>query len=293
MNRCLLSIDQLTDDEIDWVITRAGLLAAGAPAAASPLVGLIFLSESTRTRCGFEAAAHRLGGGSIHLSQNRDGAVMSAAESFEDSLRTLSGMVDVVVTRVPFDLDSRQLAPHLAGPLLSGGHGEAEHPSQALIDFYAMVSTRGPVSELSVAICGDLTMRATRSLLKLFDRRPPASLRLIAPDGRRDHGVDFSPALAAVTQDSAVDDLAGVDVLYLPGLPARRDGVELGPEERLLYAATAATLELLASDAVILCPLPAIDEVQPAVREDSRLRMFQQSDSSVFVRMAMLELVLT
>jgi aspartate carbamoyltransferase catalytic subunit len=291
VSRLLLSIDDLGDREIRSVLDRAHVLATGEPAVRdhSPLVGLLFLSESTRTRVGFAAAAARLGGSSVEVTSARDGTQMSAAESFEDTVRTLTGMVDLVVVRTPNELDRVALGKVAVAPVISGGHGSVEHPTQALIDVLAIESERGPVGEQRITLCGDLTMRALRSMLRLFERMPPAQLRLVAPPGRSVELSDLSPQLSARTIVSSPDDLADTDVLYLPGLPAGRGADHLDAGARARYAVTTDRLATLSADAVVLCPLPVVDEVDAGARLDPRVRMFEQSDRGVALRVALLE----
>lgn len=294
MSRLLLSIDDLDDDEIRSLLDRAHALAAGVPTRTlAPLVGLLFLAESTRTRVGFASAAARLGGSSVEVSTARDGAEMSTAESFGDTVRTLTGMVDVLVVRTPYDLDRRALAEVALTPLVSGGHSSAEHPTQALIDVLAIEAERGPVGDQRIMMCGDLTMRAVRSLLRLFERMPPARLTLVAPPGRSVDPRTLSPRLAARISPGSPDDLATTDVLYMPGLPAGRGSDHLDGASRARYAVSAERLAGLPADAIVLCPLPVVDEIDEPARRDSRVRIFEQSDRGVFLRIALLEHLLS
>lgn len=295
MRRLLLSIDDLGDGEIRSLLDRAHVLARGGPAIRdhAPLVGLIFLSESTRTRVGFAAAAARLGGSSVEVTSARGGMQMSAAESFEDTVRTLTGMVDLVVVRTPHELDRQALREVAVTPLISGGHGSVEHPTQALIDVLAIECERGPVGEQRITLCGDLTMRAVRSLLRLFDRMPPAQLTLVAPPGRSVELRHLSPRLSARTIVRSPGSLLDTDVLYLPGLPAGRGPDYLDAGDRARYAVTSDRLATLPANAVVLCPLPVVDEMDADARRDPRVRMFEQSDRGVALRVALLEHLLS
>jgi aspartate carbamoyltransferase catalytic subunit len=291
--RILLEPGDLSDEDVAILLAQAGDLAAGGKAKlAGPgrSVGLLFLSPSLRTRVGFAEATVRLGGAPIDVSEPRWDPAMSDAESFDDTLRTVSGMVDAVVARVPLELDHGRIAAHTRAPYVSGGH-LGHHPTQALIDVFAMEQLQGSVGDLRVGICGDLTMRATRSLLQLLTRRPPRQLVLVAPPSRREHGIDLGPDLAARTITREPDDLAGLDVLLLAGLPQGAGPAELDAPARHRYALTGDRVCTLDPGAVVLSPMPVIDEISPAARLDPRVRMFDQSDLGVFVRMAVLDLV--
>lgn len=145
------------------------------------------------------------------------------------------------------------------------------------------------MGEQRVAMCGDLTQRAPRSLLELFKRIPPAELVLIAPAGRERHGVELSEDLRRVTRSGSPGELDGVDVLYLPGLPAGDGSSALDPEVRERYAFNATSARSLPQSAVVISPMPVIDEVDQSYRNDPRVRLFGPSDRSVTVRMAVLD----
>jgi aspartate carbamoyltransferase catalytic subunit len=282
----LLDIDELEDPTIERILS----LAAARPAKMErPFVtGLWFLSASLRTRVGFAVATARLGGTPVTVSAARDAPEMSQAESFADTLRTLGGMVDLVVIRPDQSLDRDLVRARSPVPVVNGGDPGGEHPTQALIDVFAMEQFAGPVRELHVGICGDLTLRAARSLLALLSRRPPLRLTLIAPPGRGDHRVALSPALAARTTQRPDADFSGFDVLLLPGLPEGLDADRLGESDRAAYALTTRTARTLRRDALVLSPMPVIDEISGELRPDPRVRIFEQSDLGVQLRMAVL-----
>jgi aspartate carbamoyltransferase catalytic subunit len=285
----LVSISDLDDTDIDCLLRRAREFESEAlPITPPSHVGLLFLAPSLRTRVGFSTAAHRLNASTETVDRERDSAEMSNPESLEDTIRTLSGMVDVLVVRTPTALAQAAIEACVC-PLINGGDGDREHPTQALIDLLAMEGERGPIDAVRVMMCGDLTMRAARSLLSLFARRPPASLRLVAPESRRAHGIALGALLSERTLVATLDDLADVDVLYLVGLPAGRGRAHISPGERADYTLDAARLEHLPRDAVVLSPLPVVDELDAVARRDPRVKMFEQSDRGVWLRMAVLE----
>ena len=255
-------------------------------------MGLLFLETSLRTRVGFAAAAARLGGQSIDIAERRGNAV-AMPEGWADTLRVVSGNVDLVVARPGRPLDASQLCPLLVSSFLNGGDAgrSGEHPSQALIDLYAIEQARGPVSDLTVAICGDLRMRAVRSLVRLFARFPPRRLvaisdpRLADADGDGDRDSDNGDGTAEHRAPWDVDD---VDVLYVAGIPHGA----LDEPGRARLRVDRQALAALPPDAVVLSPMPVIDEIATTARSDPRIRMFQQSDDALFVRMALIEALL-
>jgi aspartate carbamoyltransferase catalytic subunit len=281
----VVRIDDLGTEEIRRILSRAADLHAGAAAELHrpPLVGLLFLEASLRTRVGFAAAAARLGGQSIDIIERRASPV-AMPEGWADTLRVVSGTVDLVVARPGRQLDGSQLRQLLVSSFLNGGDvgSGGEHPSQALIDMYAIEQARGPVSELTVAICGDLRMRAARSLVRLFARFAPRRLLQIS-----DPRLSDSSEIAA--EHRAPWELGDVDVLYVAGIP--HGALDEPGRTRLRIDRRA--LDALPRDAVVLSPMPVIDEIATSARSDPRVRMFQQSDDAVFVRMALIETLLS
>ncbi len=282
MVRRLLGINDLTSDEVRSILARAALHADGATSAGADgaLISLAFFQPSLRTRTGFESAALRIGGHPIVVNDRRSSDV-SLTESVEDTLRVLSGYSDALVVRAGRPAGRLDAAIRHDTPWLNGGC-EAEHPSQALIDIFAIERLVGPVADLHVAITGDVRMRAARSLLRLLTRSRPGRLTVVSdPElGVSDPVVTMSGA----TILESVAELDDVDVLYAVGIPK-------GPGEtvrsRLRVGQTA--LQALSARGVVLSPLPLIDEIALSVRDDPRMRFFEQSDLGLFVRMAMLE----
>lgn len=279
----LVSAAQLDADLVNRLLDRADtLLAGGTPPPKRFSLAMLLFESSLRTRLGFAEAARRLGGVSHAIDAVRMAAGASDPESLEDTLRVTSGMCDVLAVRC--DVDLAGAARAAVRPVISAGDA-LEHPSQALIDLAAMRAMAGPIGTLTVGVMGDLGMRSVRSLLKLFTVLPPRSLRLIAPPTREADARALAPS--ASFADSG--DVHELDVLYLAGLPARRGEDSLGATVRAAFAFGPEAQARLPRHAVVLSPMPVIDEIAPSQRSDARIRMYEQSDRSVALRMALLE----
>ena len=191
--RALLSVDDFSESEIEFVLKSAeSFLQEPRPVTAPrPFsVALLFLAPSLRTQVGFAAATIQLGGTPITLQSLRAGQEMSASEGLDDTLRVLSGMVDLIVVRAPASLNDSRARELVLCPLINGGDGGGNHPVQSFIDLFAIRRSLGPVSGLNVGLCGDLGSRSARSLLRLFRRFAPARIRLISPVVRQVQGID-------------------------------------------------------------------------------------------------------
>jgi aspartate carbamoyltransferase catalytic subunit len=287
--RRILRIDDLTDHDIDLVLARAGRYTDGKrPVRSSAIVGLAFFETSLRTRVGFSAAAHRIGADVIEVSERRASEI-SMPESLSDTVRTISGYVDALVVRV--DRPSAELAA-VARPDVSwfnaGDRGDkAEHPSQALLDLFAIERMLGPISGQRIALCGDLRSRAARSLLALLARRRPEAVALVT-DPSLLPGFQLPATLEEITSTCEPGNLGDATVVYAVGIP--HGGATEAVRSRLRVDQH--LLEHLSKSCIVLSPMPIIDEIATPARRDPRMRYFEQSDLAIGVRMALLELLL-
>jgi len=288
--RRLLRIDDLSDAEIAAVLERAGELADGAaPSVLHGVLGVAMFEASLRTRTGFASAAHRLGVGVVEVDVRRASAE-SMPESTTDTVRTLSGYVDALVVRAPEPAATLSAAARPDVPWLNAGDRgpAAEHPSQALLDLFALERLVGrKVGDLHVAVCGDLRMRSARSLLALLARRPPARLTLLTHP-ELTAGFAMPDALRPLTDRRSDAGLHDVAVLIAVGIP---HGAASEPVRSALRVDNA-LLGRLPTGAVVLSPMPIIDEIATPARRDHRMRYFEQSDLGLPMRMALLELLL-
>ena len=292
MNRAILGIDDVSDAEIDWVIARAreykdGRHRVALQSTSTPILGLLFMEASLRTRIGFSVAAHRLGWRTVDVFETRRSAT-SQPEPWTETLRVTSGMVDALVVRPSVPLDHGMMAQWCRCPILSGGDAGAasEHPSQALIDLFAVTEFVGPLEGLSVAIVGDLRTRSARSFLRLLCRRPPRRLVIVSHPALAPEGcIPFE--LGRVCEFGDLRNIGDVDVVSAIGLP---DGVVDQATRRLLQV-DRSTMDRLPEHAVVLSPMPVLDEIETAALDHQRLRVYEQSDQAVWVRAALLDLL--
>lgn len=275
----LISIDDLTPDDVESILEQAEHYATAStiePRLEGSIVGLIFFETSLRTRAGFHAAATRLGARAIEVTGAR-ASPLSMGESWEDTVRVVSGYVDVVVGRIDADVRGVDTSGR---PFISGGDRGArpEHPTQALADVFAIRTMMGSAAE-HVVLVGDPGMRAARSLRKLLGRSSECRLTVVTHPSMADAAPDVVEGLE-VTNQIPND----ADVVYVTGM--HHESLPLDDRDRLIV--TAAKTAQLREDAIILSPMPVIDEIEPAARRNHRVRMFEQSDLALFVRMAVL-----
>lgn len=276
------TIDRLLDRADHFAHRGYGQLLAGS------VVGLLFYSDSLRTRVGFEVAAARLGARTFVVLGARHTPVMAAAESALDAVRSIAGWCDAICLRHPDATVPRAVAGLVDIPIINCGNGEDEHPTQALIDIYAMRCLRGSIDGVRVAIVGDLVgMRAAHSLVGLLSRYRDVFIRCIAPPGLAmppQYLADLDVRDVEESTDLKIDD---VDFVYVAGLP-RHTQADVSDEDRARLSITRDVLRQARPSMRVLCPLPRIDEIAADVDPTPAAAYFEQSRLGLWMRMAIL-----
>jgi len=258
------------------------------------IMATLFYRPSTRTRFCFEAAMQRLGG--KVLSTEQAGAFSSEveAEQVEDSIRIIGSYSDVIVVRHPEEGGAKRAAQVSPVPVINAGDGDGgQHPTQALLDLYTIYRER-PLVGLSVAIIGELDKgRTARSLAYLLAKFERVKIFFVSPPEMQmkpdilnylnEHGVCYE-------LEADIDRvIREVDVVYQTRIrPERvRDRQEL---QR--YAINSTVLKKMKPDTLILHPLPRTVELDKTVDDDPRALYFKQAANGLFVRMALLTMLL-
>ena len=286
-----MRISDLSAADVDDILARAEFARTGSLGRIEGTIAtLVFLSPSTRTLLGFEIATARLGGSAFGVSAVRETGPGLPPETLADTVRVCSGMSDVVVVRYDGLEALASVAEVARCPVVNGGDA-FEHPTQALLDRFAIEQLAGPIGELHIGITGDLTMRSTTSLLALLGATPPRRLTLFAPPGRAPCG-PLPPELSSRTDQPEDADFGEVEVLLLQGLPPGHGADRLDDATRAKWGLSTCTADRLARRAVVLSPGPVIDEISPDCRHDPRIRVFEQADLGLPLRMAVLSWLL-
>jgi len=260
------------------------------------VMGALFFEPSTRTRLSFEMAMHRLGGSVVGFAS----AIESSAakgESLADTIRTVDQYADIIVLRHPQIGAAREAAAVARAPVINGGDGAGQHPTQALLDLLTIRSERGQMDGNTIALCGDLkhgrTVHAGVELYKHYDCKlifvAPEALKM-PPDitaRLRAHGVDVQET----TDLEAAMEKA--DVLYMTRIQRERFA-DPSEYERLKgsYVLTREMIERINPGLTILHPLPRVDEITTDVDDLPDAAYFRQVRNGLFVRMALIALVM-
>jgi aspartate carbamoyltransferase catalytic subunit len=288
-----LSIADIGRPVAGTILDRAADLAEQPtfrPSLTRKVIGLLFFQPSTRTRVGFEVAARRLGGASVVVEHTKFQPGMDGSESVEDTVRVLAGYCDLLVLRCADVEVLARAAARSRVPVISGGGGRRHHPTQALVDLFAIRSLRGTVDGLRIGVAGDLlNSRTAHSFVEALAWYAPLEVRLMSPPERRiDTAVlqAFDPGRITLCNDFSATNL---DVVYMAGMPPGVGDQALPDDVRARFRLTQERMTGLPERSFVLCAMPRTGDIDPEVDEDPRAAYFQQSDWAAYVRMAILE----
>ncbi|WP_048602563.1 aspartate carbamoyltransferase catalytic subunit [Rubeoparvulum massiliense] len=297
----LLSINQLEKDEIWTLMKQANRYASNLMPDTLPLRGTwmstLFYEPSTRTRCSFEVAARRLGAELLPFDVQHSSVLKG--ESLYDTLRTLEALgVQAAVVRQGQDGLLQEVADQLSLHIINAGDGSAEHPSQALLDLYTIWQHFGHVEGLNILIAGDiLHSRVAHSNLLLLQKLG-ANVMVSGPTPFVTPISTTIPQLNSVPIVDFDEYLEKVDVVMMLRIQNERHQDLLGLEQEeyhQCYGLTRARYARLQENAILMHPGPINRgvELDTILVEAEKSKIFTQMENGVFVRMAILEYLLT
>jgi aspartate carbamoyltransferase catalytic subunit len=299
--RDIITTEDLTKDDIlhildvssrmEEIVTKEKI----SNLLADKMVAIIFLEPSTRTMLSFVSAANRLSAKVISVA----GAKSSSAakgESLSDTARTVEGYVDCIVIRQSQIGGAKIVADAVDVPVINAGDGSSQHPTQALLDMYTIQKETGTIEGLTIGMVGDLKFgRTVHSLSYALSHFKPTYLycspkELGMPEkivsDMKDRGIDFQIS-------NIMEDALQADIIYMTRIQRERFG-DPAEYEKLKgsYVLTRDLLKKAKKDVLIMHPLPRVDEIAPEVDELPNAAYFRQAHNGVYLRMALLALVL-
>jgi aspartate carbamoyltransferase catalytic subunit len=297
----LIDASQLEPSLILTLLRRAEELRqpdqSQAVALRGKIMATLFYEPSTRTRLSFESAMLRLGGQVMGAQDAARASSAAKGESLEDTVRVVGGYADIIVLRHP-EIGAAERAARVSDvPLINAGDGAGQHPTQALLDLLTIKLELGRLDNLRIGLVGDLKHgRTVRSLSVLLSHFPGNELVLIAPPELA-MGEDVLRQLQGrvrTRQESDLSASAGsLDVLYQTRIQAERFSSREDYERlRGVYVVDEALMRRLPEHAIVLHPLPRLDEIDPGVDTDPRAAYFRQAKNGVYMRMALLQWLL-
>jgi aspartate carbamoyltransferase catalytic subunit len=295
----VISAEQFDRELLDHLFLRAAALAdVRDDRLAHRVMATLFYEPSTRTRLSFESAMLRLGGSVIGTEAARTFSSAIKGETLEDTVRMVSTYADLIVLRHDEAGAAARAASVASVPVVNAGDGPGEHPTQALLDLYTIERELGHIDGVRVAFCGDLRFgRTARSLALLLALYPDVRLVFVAPPVIQVGG-DILARLEArgvscTLAEQLTDVLDDVDVVYQTRVQKERFTDPLEYEQaRTAIRIDGAIMRQLPAKAIVMHPLPRVDEIAPEVDADPRAAYFRQAANGVAIRMALLEMLL-
>jgi aspartate carbamoyltransferase len=298
----IISVRQFSRDDLDYIFGVAHEMREMVERVGSfdllkgKILANLFYEPSTRTSSSFTSAMERLGGSVIPINEVRYSSV-SKGESLPDTVRTLECYADVIVLRHPEVGASALAAKYARKPIINAGDGVGEHPTQALLDLFTIVSELGQVDGLTVTMLGDLkygrTVHSLARLLSLYRVR----INYVSPDILRMPPEILAELKANGSEQSEYADLETIlpstDVLYVTRVQKERfEDPNVYENVRGAYVITPETLHRARERMIVMHPLPRVGEISMDVDEDPRAAYFRQMEYGLYVRMALLAMVL-
>ena len=261
----------------------------------------LFYQPSSRTRASFEIAMKKLGGEVIFSTENaREFSSAAKGETLEDTIRIISGYFPDVIVLRHFESGSAARAAEVSQvPIMNAGDGPGQHPTQALLDLYTIKKEIHHIDGISIAMVGDLANgRTVRSLSYLLSKFSDIRIFFVAPEVVRmkeDIKEHLKENHTWFSEETDLKRVASeVDIIYQTRIQREcfGDRIEDYEKARGIYIIDEEILEIIKKDAIIMHPLPRLDEIKIEVDKDPRAAYFRQAQNGLFIRMALLKMIL-
>lgn len=263
------------------------------------LMATLFYEPSTRTRLSFESSMKRLGGEVLTTENAREYSSAAKGETLEDTIRTVEGYSDIIVMRHFESGAAKRAASTASIPVINAGDGPGQHPTQALLDVYTIERELGKLEGIKVGLVGDLANgRTVRSLAYLLSKYPNVKIYFVSPEVvkmKDDIKMYLTSKCIEWEESSDLMEVASTcDVVYQTRIQRERFGERTNDYEKARgkYIVDKAVLGVMQKHAVIMHPLPRLDEITVDVDEDPRAAYFRQAKNGLYIRSALLKLLL-
>jgi len=293
----LISIRDIDKKQVEEILDKAERILSGKekPDHKGKILITLFFEPSTRTKLSFQSAAERNGMQVVDFLP--EVSSLKKGESFTDTIRTVEGYGDVLAIRHPAEGSVRLAADVSSKPVVNGGDGANQHPTQTLIDLFSIRKTKGKIEGVNVHLVGDLkyarTMRSLAYGLSMFG----ANITLIAPKGLEMPKADVDEIQRRfkgkiTTRDQM--DFSDADVLYVCRIQEERfaDPME-AKRVKEKFMIKKDDLKNAKKDLVILHPLPKINEIENSIDTMPQAKYFEQAHYGIPIRQAVLDWLLS
>jgi aspartate carbamoyltransferase catalytic subunit len=295
--RDIVSIRDFTKNDLLHILRRSKEMEVDKPELlAGKILSVLFFEPSTRTRLSFESAMCRLGGRVIGFSDEKVSSEKKG-ETIWDTVKMADRYSDVIVIRSPIEGSARLAAEAASVPVINGGDGANQHPTQTLLDLYTIQKAKRKLNGLRIGFLGDLKYGRTVHSLAIALSHWEVDLYFIAPDALQmpdQYLKDLQEKGIRCIQTSDVFSVSEeLDVLYVTRIQQERfpDPMEF-ERYKNAYRLDQSLLKHVKKDMKIMHPLPRVGEISPELDETNHALYFEQAGNGVTVRKALLALVL-
>jgi len=259
------------------------------------VVASLFFEPSTRTRLSFETAINRLSARVITMA-NAASSSVSKGETLADTIRTVDGYVDVIVMRHPMKGSAKIAADNASHPVINGGDGAGQHPTQALLDLYTIRKEKGVLGGQTVTFLGDLKNGRTVHSLGYFMALCKNKMIFVSPKSLKmpaEITADLRSRGAEIEETEDVEKALSVsDIVYVTRVQRERfENPEDYEKVKGVYIINREIINRAKKGITILHPLPRVDEISIDVDDYEGAAYFRQAHNGLYVRMAILALV--
>jgi len=302
--KSIITTNQFTKSEVEKILARAEDMERACKKGnvkqilKDKIVACIFFEPSTRTRLSFETAALKLGAKVISAENAMENSSTYKGETIEDTTKVLCSYADVIVIRHPVAGTLEKAAKVATKPLINAGDGNKEHPTQGFLDLYTIKKEHGRLNNLNIGFGGDLlNSRTLKSLVPFLRHYSGNKFYFISPK-ELELPREFIKELKKndVTFEelrSLEEKLPELDVLYMTRVQKERFAKEKDYNKvKDLFVLKKEHLKKMKKNAIIMHPLPKINEIELEVDADPRAAYFREAQNGLYVRMALLPYVL-
>lgn len=295
----IISMRDFDRDEIDFILNRATdmipIEERGSDLLRGKVLATLFFEPSTRTRLSFESSMCRLGGGVIGFAEPSVSSV-AKGETLFDTIKTVENYSDVIAMRHPSE-DAAIIAAKAASiPVINGGSGPWEHPTQALLDLHAIQAAKGKIDGLTIALVGDLLYGRTVHSLAVALRNYDVKCFFVSPEQLRMRDDVIRDVKGRLDYEETRDlkaILPKLDILYATRVQKERFPNQADYEKvKDAYVINKAFLRGAKADLKVMHPLPRQAEISTDVDGTPNALYFRQMKHGIYVRMALFALVL-
>ncbi len=259
------------------------------------VVASLFFEPSTRTRLSFETAINRLGSRVISMA-NAASSSVAKGESLADTIRTIDGYVDVIVMRHPMKGAAQLAADNASHPVINGGDGTGQHPTQALLDLYTIRKEKGILGGQTITFLGDLKNGRTVHSLGYFMALCKNKMIFVSPESLKmpvEITSDLRSRGAEIEETEDVEKALSVsDMVYVTRVQRERfENPEDYEKVKGVYIINREIINRAKKGITILHPLPRVNEISIDVDDYEGAAYFRQAHNGLYVRMALLALI--